>query len=31
MRSDEILVAEFGRYDLITPEAWAKWDREHDE
>jgi hypothetical protein len=25
------LIAAFGRYDLITPEAWAKWDRERDE
>jgi hypothetical protein len=25
------LIAEFGRYNLITREAWAKWDREQDE
>jgi hypothetical protein len=25
------LIAEFGRYDLITPEAWTKWDRAQDE
>jgi hypothetical protein len=25
------LIAEFGRYDLVTPEAWAKWDRQQEE
>jgi hypothetical protein len=25
------LIAEFGRYDLVTPEAWAKWDRQKEE
>jgi hypothetical protein len=24
------LIAEFGRYDLITSDAWSKWDREQD-
>jgi hypothetical protein len=22
------LIAEFGRYDLITPAEWSRWDRE---
>jgi hypothetical protein len=25
------LVAQFGRYDLITPEAWQDWDRANAE
>jgi hypothetical protein len=25
------LIAEFGRYDLITREAWAKWDADQAE